>query len=60
MTTNDTSDYKPDYKWRQAKTSKNVRELSFIGISVDNNDVVGGKQRGRLASNKYCLINKSR
>ena len=27
MTTNDTSDYKPDYKWLRVNTSKNVGEL---------------------------------
>ena len=29
VTTNDTSDYKPDYKWLRVNTNKNVGELSF-------------------------------
>ena len=53
MATNDTSDYKPDCKWRRVNTSKNVEELSSIVISVDNSDVAGGKERGRLASNNH-------
>ena len=51
MTTNDTSDYMPDYKWLGVNTSKNVGELSLIVISVDNSDVAGENERGRLASN---------
>ena len=45
---------KPDYKWLRVKTNKNDGELSFIVISVDNSDVTGGKQSGRLASNTHC------
>ena len=30
MTANDTSDYKPDYKWLRVNTSKNVEELSSL------------------------------
>ena len=30
MTTNDTSDNKPDYKWLRVNTSKNVGELSSL------------------------------
>ena len=39
-------------------TSKNVGELSFIVISVDNSHLAGGKQRGRLASNNLCEVIK--
>lgn len=54
VTTNNTSDYKSDYKWLQVNTNKNVRELSFTVISVDNILIAGGKQRGTLASNNRC------
>ena len=30
MTTSDTSDYKPDYKWLRVNTSKNVEEPSSL------------------------------
>ena len=30
MTTNDTSDYKPDYKWLRVNSSKNVAELNSL------------------------------
>ena len=30
VTTNDTSDYKPDYKWLRVNTSKIVGELSSL------------------------------
>ena len=30
VTINDTSDYKPDYKWLRVNISKNVGELSFL------------------------------
>ena len=45
---------KRDYKWLRVNASKNDGQLSFIVISVDNSDVAGGKQRGRLASNNHC------
>ena len=54
VTPHDTSDYKPDYKRLRVNTSKNIGDLSFIVISVDNSHVAGGKQMGRLASNNLC------
>ena len=29
-------------------------QMSLVVISVDNSDVAGGKQRGRMASNNHC------
>ena len=43
-------DSKPDCKWLRMNTSKNAGELGFIVISVDNSDVTGEKQSGRLSN----------
>ena len=43
-------DSKPDCKWLRVNTSKNAGELGFIVISVDNSDVTGEKQSGRLSN----------
>ena len=29
-------------------------QISFIVVSVDNNGIAKGKQRGRLAANNHC------
>ena len=61
MTTNGTSDYKPDYKWLRVNTSKNVGELSSLAFLLK---VIKGKYEPEHNQNtsgyepNYNLANK--